>query len=141
MEENNIDSEILYFIDRTSMPIPDLEVGLPSQSLDLSAQNLIPPPINPLLPMDNIHNTNNTNTNTSKPIQKDFSKTINIIKRKIKNNSKEYSFRPYCIDGVFCYIVLYLKKKIMTNACRSAHRELIYSSKMSRLLSRLLLHI
>jgi len=115
-------SETLYFIDRTSTSdggipfIPDLEVGLPPQpqSQDLSAQNLIP---NPLLLQINNTNTNantNTNTNTSKPPQKDFSNIIKMIKRKIKNNCKEYNFRPYCIDGVFCYIVLYLKQKMLT---------------------------
>ena len=128
-----INSEILYFIDRTSMQdIPDLEVGLPHSSSvsalhpispphtisspytqDLSAQNLVQS--NNTVQLDN--NNANANTNAAKPnppTQKDFSKIIEIIKRKIKNNNKEYNFRPYCIDGVFCYIVLYLKKKMLT---------------------------
>jgi hypothetical protein len=46
--------------------------------------------------------------------QKDFSKIVELIQKKIKNGCKEYHFRPYMIDGVYCYIVLYLKYKILT---------------------------
>jgi hypothetical protein len=48
------------------------------------------------------------------PIEMDFSKIVEMIKMKIKKGIKEYHFRPYCIDGVYCYIVLYLKQKILT---------------------------
>ena len=44
----------------------------------------------------------------------DFSKIVELIKTKIKKGIKEYHFRPYCIDGVYCYIVLYLKQKMLT---------------------------
>jgi hypothetical protein len=46
--------------------------------------------------------------------KKDFSKIVALIQRKIKNGCKEYNFRPFMIDGVYCYIVLYLKYKILT---------------------------
>ena len=44
----------------------------------------------------------------------DFSKIVALINNKIKNGCKEYHFRPVIIDGVYCYIVLYLKYKIFT---------------------------
>jgi len=39
---------------------------------------------------------------------------IEILKRRKQKGSNEYHFRPYCIDGVYCYIVLYLKFSILT---------------------------
>ena len=39
---------------------------------------------------------------------------INNLKIKKDKGSNEYHFRPYCIDGVYCYIVLYLKFSILT---------------------------
>ena len=44
----------------------------------------------------------------------DFSKIVTLIKNKIKNGCREYHFRPVMIDGVSCYIVLYLIYKILT---------------------------
>ena len=39
---------------------------------------------------------------------------IEVLKRKKERRFNEYHFRPYCIDGVYCYIVLYLKFSILT---------------------------
>ena len=61
----------------------------------------------------NISEDKNENENEKKNKQ-DFSKIIQLIRNKIKNNSKEYHFRPFKIDGVYCYIVLYLKEKMLT---------------------------
>ena len=44
----------------------------------------------------------------------DFSKIVALINNKIKNGCQEYHFRPVMIDGIYCYIVLYLKYKILT---------------------------
>jgi hypothetical protein len=90
MEEN---TEIIYFIDRTSNPIPPL-LDFMNDDQNNENQNVpVPVPVN--------------NTN-------DFSDIVKLIKSKLKRGIKEYHFRPYRIDGVYCYIVLYLEKKILT---------------------------
>lgn len=101
MEETQ---EILYFIDRTSNP------QLP---IDLMNDILLEPMVEPepmSEPMEPMVEPEPLPT----PTKKDFSEIVNLIKRKLKNNCKEYHFRPYKIDGVYCYIVLYLKQQILT---------------------------
>lgn len=44
----------------------------------------------------------------------DFSELAEIILKKKQRGCKEYHFRPIRIDGVYCYIVLYLKNKVLT---------------------------
>jgi hypothetical protein len=44
----------------------------------------------------------------------DMQKLIEILIKKKNQGSNEYHFRPYLIDGVYCYIVLYLKFSILT---------------------------
>jgi len=44
----------------------------------------------------------------------DMQKLIEILNKKKNQGSNEYHFRPYSIDGVYCYIVLYLKFSILT---------------------------
>jgi hypothetical protein len=39
---------------------------------------------------------------------------VESIEKKQKNGMQEYHFRPVRIDGVYCYIVLYLKHNILT---------------------------
>ena len=103
MEENQ---EILYFIDRTSNPDPPVDfMNEPIEVLPLpTVVNVL---INVSVPLPPTEPTPTTNKN-------DFSEIVKLIKRKLKNNCKEYHFRPYKIDGVYCYIVLYLKQRILT---------------------------
>ena len=44
----------------------------------------------------------------------DIEKLVEVLKNKKEKGAKEYHFRPYSIDGVFCYIVLYFKYSIFT---------------------------
>jgi hypothetical protein len=44
----------------------------------------------------------------------DYSELAEIILKKKQKGCKEYHFRPIRIDGVYCYIVLYLKNKVIT---------------------------
>jgi len=44
----------------------------------------------------------------------DFEKLAKLLQKKKDKGSKEYHFRPYAIDGVFCYIVLYLRHSLLT---------------------------
>jgi hypothetical protein len=44
----------------------------------------------------------------------DFDKLVEILEKKKEKGSEEYHFRPYLVDGVLCYIVLYLKHSILT---------------------------
>ena len=44
----------------------------------------------------------------------DIEKLVEILKKKKEKGAKEYHFRPYSIDGVFCYIVLYFKYATLT---------------------------
>ena len=44
----------------------------------------------------------------------DFTKLAEILQKKKDKGTKEYHFRPYAIDGVFCYIVLYIKFSLLT---------------------------
>ena len=44
----------------------------------------------------------------------DFDKLVAILQNKKTKGQNEYHFRPYLIDGVYCYIVLYFKFSILT---------------------------
>lgn len=44
----------------------------------------------------------------------DFDKLVEVLNEKKKKGASEYHFRPYAIDGVFCYIVLYFKHALLT---------------------------
>ena len=44
----------------------------------------------------------------------DFDKLVQILKKKKEKGAEEYHFRPYLVDGVLCYIVLYLKHSTLT---------------------------
>jgi len=44
----------------------------------------------------------------------DFAKLVQLLQKKKNKGTKEYHFRPYAVDGVFCYIVLYIKYSILT---------------------------
>lgn len=44
----------------------------------------------------------------------DFDKLIALLERRKSKGSNEYHFRPYSVDGVFCYIVLYFKFSMLT---------------------------
>jgi len=60
----------------------------------------------------------------------DFDKLIAIIQKKKKKGQNEYHFRPYAIDGVYCYIVLYFKFSILTVESVNIKCEYSYQGKM-----------
>ena len=54
------------------------------------------------------------NTSSTKNTISCLDNLIETIEKKQKNGVQEYHFRPVYIDGVYCYIVLYFKYKILT---------------------------
>jgi len=44
----------------------------------------------------------------------EFDKLVSILQNKKGKGHNEYHFRPYLIDGIYCYIVLYFKFSILT---------------------------
>jgi len=44
----------------------------------------------------------------------DLDKLVSVLQKKKWKGQAEYHFRPYLIDGVYCYIVLYFKFSILT---------------------------
>ena len=128
MEENTIMEEEIYsyYIDRTPLQnilqIPSIDLSFVDIEL-LSSANSTNINITPILQVEeNVQSTEEPivtneilpNTNDDTKQKKDFSKIIQLINQKIKNKCREYHFRPFKIDGVYCYIVLYLKERILT---------------------------
>jgi len=127
-EENSMYS---YSIDRTptTIVIPTIDSDLLVSSTNISNPLNTNNNVESITNVSNTENTNNhnnvepttivSNTENTNEIMKekkenDFSKIIKMIKNKIKNNCREYHFRPFRIDGVYCYIVLYLKERLLT---------------------------
>ena len=115
MEE--INNDVLYVIDRTSNPVVySTNTGITGITGNGTNTTGTGNGTNTTTGT-NTTGTNTTGTTNSSNIneKKDFSQIVQLIRKKMMNGKiKEYHFRPYRIDGVFCYIVLYLKEKIMT---------------------------
>jgi hypothetical protein len=47
----------------------------------------------------------------------DYTDLVALLKNKKDKGSNSYHFRPYKIDGVYCYIVLYFKIRLITVEC------------------------
>lgn len=60
----------------------------------------------------------------------DYDKLIAILQRKKMKGHNEYHFRPYEIDGVYCYIVLYFKFAMLTVESVNIKCEYSYQGKM-----------
>ena len=80
--------------------------------MDISSDNTIPtsdlvdPPVS-ILNEENPKEEPEKKTNSIDAL-------VEAIERKQKSGMQEYHFRPVYIDGVYCYIVLYLKHNMLT---------------------------
>ena len=80
--------------------------------MDISSDNTIPtsdlvdPPVS-ILNEENPKEEPEKKTNSMDAL-------VEAIERKQKSGMQEYHFRPVYIDGVYCYIVLYLKHNMLT---------------------------